>query len=85
MSAQAWEALSQWADDAARIERLTEGVANDVWSVCINGQLAVGRLGKRSDADLNCEAELLQYLNRQDSKARKRASRDCAPSECSNK
>lgn len=63
MSAQGWEALSQWGDDAARIERLTGGVANDVWSVRINGQLAVGRLGKRSDADLNWEAELLRYLN----------------------
>ena len=48
-----WEALDQWGDDVARIEPLTGGVGvNEVWSVRVNGQLAVGRLGKRSDADL---------------------------------
>jgi Ser/Thr protein kinase RdoA (MazF antagonist) len=36
-----------------------------VWSVRINGQLAVGRLGRRSDADLAWETELLQYLDRE--------------------
>ena len=40
-----WEALEQWGDDVARIEPLAGGVANDVWSVRVNGQLAVGRLG----------------------------------------
>ena len=39
-----WEALEQWGDDVTRIEPLTGGVANDVWSVRVNGHLAVGRL-----------------------------------------
>ncbi|MBC2806308.1 aminoglycoside phosphotransferase, partial [Rhizobium ruizarguesonis] len=26
-----WEAIGQWGEDAVRIERLTGGVANDVW------------------------------------------------------
>ncbi|MGO8039654.1 phosphotransferase [Rhizobium leguminosarum] len=60
-----WEALGQWGEDAVRIERLTGGVANDVWSVHVHGQIAVGRLGSRSDADLAWEAELLQYLDRE--------------------
>jgi Ser/Thr protein kinase RdoA (MazF antagonist) len=59
-----WEALEQWGDDVARIEPLAGGVANDVWSVRVNGELAVGRLGARSDADLAWEAELLQHLDR---------------------
>lgn len=57
-----WEALKLWGDDAVRVERLTGGVANDIWSVRIGGQLAVARLGKRSDADLGWEAGLLQHL-----------------------
>ena len=60
-----WEALKQWGDDVARIERLAGGVANDVWSVRVNGQLAVGRLGCRSDADLAWETDLLQRLDRE--------------------
>jgi Ser/Thr protein kinase RdoA (MazF antagonist) len=60
-----WEALEQWGDDAARIEPLTGGVANDVWSVRVNGQLAVGRLGARSDPDLAWETDLLQHLSRE--------------------
>src|SRR5690349_2940162 len=59
-----WEALEQWGDDVARIERLAGGVANDVWSVRVNGQLAVARRGARSDADLVWETELLVYLDR---------------------
>jgi hypothetical protein len=48
-----WEALGQWGDDVVRIESLTGGVGvNEVWSVRVNGHLAVGRLGQRSDADL---------------------------------
>ena len=47
-----WDALEQWDKDAVRIERLAGGIANDVWSVRVNGELAVGRLGSRSDADL---------------------------------
>ena len=59
-----WEALEQWGDEAARIEPLTGGVANDVWSVRVNEHVAVGRLGARSDADLAWETELLQHLDR---------------------
>lgn len=58
-----WEALGRWGEDAARIEPLTGGVANDVWSVRVHGKLAVGRLGSRSDADLAWETELLRYLD----------------------
>jgi len=60
-----WEALGQWGKDVARVERLAGGVANDVWSVRVNGHLAVGRLGARSDADLAWETELLQHLDRE--------------------
>src|SRR5437764_8994346 len=60
-----WEALDQWGDDVARIERLQTGVGNEVWSVRVNGQLAVGRLGRRGDADLSWETELLRYLHRE--------------------
>src|SRR3954453_21904574 len=59
-----WEALEQWGDDVARMEPLAGGVANEVWSVRVNGQLAVGRLGRRSDADLAWGTELLQHLAR---------------------
>ena len=60
-----WEALGQWGEDAVRIEPLTGGVANDVWSVRVHGQIAVGRLGSRTDADLAWETELLQHLDRE--------------------
>ena len=61
-----WEALDQWGDDVARIEPLTGGVGvNEVWSVRVSGQLAVGRLGRRSDADLAWETELLRHLDRE--------------------
>ena len=60
-----WEALEQWGDNVARIEPLAGGVANDVWGVRVNGHLAVGRLGARSDADLAWETELLQHLDRE--------------------
>ena len=59
------EALEQWGDDVARVEPLAGGVANDMWSVRVNGHLAVGRLGARSDADLAWETELLQHLDRE--------------------
>ena len=59
-----WEALGLWGNDAVRVERLKGGVANDIWSVRIGGELAVARLGKRGDADLAWEAELLQHLER---------------------
>ena len=62
-----WETLERWGDDVARIEPLTGGVGvNDVWSVRVNGQLAVARLGGRSDADLAWETALLQFLDRED-------------------
>jgi Ser/Thr protein kinase RdoA (MazF antagonist) len=59
-----WEALGQWGEDIVRIEPLTGGVADDVWSVRVHGELAVARLGTRSDADLAWETELLRYLDR---------------------
>jgi Ser/Thr protein kinase RdoA (MazF antagonist) len=59
-----WDALEQWGTDAIRVEPLAGGVANEVWSVRVNGQLAVGRLGRRSDADLAWETELLRHLDR---------------------
>ena len=60
-----WEALDQWGDDVARLEPLTGGVGvNEVWSVRVSGQLAVGRLGTRSDADLAWETDLLRHLDR---------------------
>ena len=60
-----WEALGQWGDDVVRVERLAGGVANDVWSLRIDGRLAVGRVGSRSDADLAWETGLLQHLDRE--------------------
>jgi Ser/Thr protein kinase RdoA (MazF antagonist) len=64
-----WEELGRWGDDVARIEPLTAGGVNEVWSVRVNGQLAVGRLGRRSDrrsdADLAWEMELLRHLDRE--------------------
>lgn len=60
-----WDALRHWGAEAVRIEPLAGGVANDVWSVRVQGSLAVARLGARSDADLAWEAELLQHLGRE--------------------
>src|SRR5918993_1483553 len=61
-----WEVLEQWGDDVVRIEPLTGGVGvNEVWSVRVNGHLAVGRLGHRSDADLAWETDLLRHLDRE--------------------
>ncbi len=60
-----WAALALWGDDVERIEPLAGGVANGVWSVRIKGQLAVARVGARSDADLRWETELLRYLDRE--------------------
>lgn len=57
-----WEALKYWGEDVRRLKRLAGGVANDVWSVELQGRLAVARLSTRSDADLAWETELLQYL-----------------------
>jgi Ser/Thr protein kinase RdoA (MazF antagonist) len=61
-----WAALEQWGDDVVRTEPLHGGVGiNQVWSVRVNGQSAVGRLGTRSDADLAWETDLLRHLDRQ--------------------
>src|SRR6202167_2642443 len=61
-----WEALEQWGDGVVRIEPLTGGGGvNEVWSVRVNGHLAVGRLGQRSDADLAWETDLLRHLDRE--------------------
>ena len=61
-----WEALGQWGDDVVRIEPLTGGVGvSEVWSVRVNGHLAVGRLGQRSDADLAWETGLLRHPGRE--------------------
>ncbi|WP_245664988.1 phosphotransferase enzyme family protein [Actinoplanes subtropicus] len=64
MSPVGWEALERWGADATRLEPLTGGVANDVWSVRVGGRLAVARLGARSDADLAWETGLLRHLDR---------------------
>ena len=58
-----WDALGQWGAGAARIEPLTGGVANDVWLVRVGGEVAVGRLGGRSDADLAWETGLMLHLD----------------------
>ena len=60
-----WEELGRWGEDATRLEPLAEGVANDVWTVRVDGHLAVGRLGTRSDADLAWETALLRHLDRE--------------------
>ena len=66
MQTMGWETLGHWGDDVARIEPLTGGVGvNEVWSVRFSGKLAVGRLGRRSDADLAWETELLRHLDRE--------------------
>jgi Ser/Thr protein kinase RdoA (MazF antagonist) len=59
-----WDALALWGPDAVRLAPLSGGVANDVWSVRVGGERAVARLGKRSDADLAWEADLLLHLDR---------------------
>lgn len=58
-----WTALELWGPRVTRIERLTGGVANDVWSIDVNGRPAVGRLGRRSDDDLAWEAALMRHLD----------------------
>ena len=58
-----WDALGLWGEDAIRLEPFSDGVANDVWRVRIDGRTAVARLGERSDADLAWETELLLHLD----------------------
>lgn len=59
-----WEALGRWGADAVRLDRLTGGVANEVWTVRVGGRTVVGRLGRRSDADLAWETDLLVHMDR---------------------
>ena len=61
-----WDALAAWGVDADRLEPLAGGVANEVWRVKVRGQVAVGRLGRREDADLAWEIGLLAHLARAD-------------------
>lgn len=60
-----WEALAWWGDDVARLEPLAGGVANQVWRVRVDGQVAVARLGTRGDTDLAWETDLLRHLDGQ--------------------
>ena len=60
-----WEALERWGDGVVRAEPLTGGAGvNEVWSLRVDGQPAVGRLGPRGDADLAWETGLLRHLDR---------------------
>ena len=65
MAGTGWAALRRWGEDAARLERLSGGVANEVYRVRVGDRLAVGRLGTRSDADLAWETDLLSFLARE--------------------
>lgn len=38
MAAFGWETLEQWGEDVVRIEPLAGGVANDVWSLRVQGK-----------------------------------------------
>lgn len=38
-----WEALKQWGGNAVRLEQLTGGMANEVWSVRLGGRPLLGR------------------------------------------
>lgn len=59
-----WAALRNWGKNVERIEPLKGGVANDVWSVKVDGEILVARRGLRSDEDLNWETQLLMFLIR---------------------
>jgi Ser/Thr protein kinase RdoA (MazF antagonist) len=59
-----WDALKLWGADTTRIEPLTGGSSNDVWSIRLGNRRAVARLGTRDDADMAWEVELLQHLDR---------------------
>lgn len=59
-----WDALSRW-DGAVRVAPLSGGAGvNQVWSVRVGGRQAVARLGRRGDADLAWETDLLRFLDR---------------------
>ena len=56
-----WEALGHWGHDVVRLEPLTGGAGdNEVWSVRVDGHLAVGRLGRRGAADLGWGTDRLR-------------------------
>ena len=57
-----WELLKQWGNSATQVEPLLVAWPT-MSSVRIDGKLAVGRLGTRSNADLDWEMNLLAYLN----------------------
>lgn len=59
----AWQALEHWGDDVVRLEPFTGGASGQVWSVRIDGRLAVARQGSRSDDDLAWETALLRHLD----------------------
>jgi Ser/Thr protein kinase RdoA (MazF antagonist) len=60
-----WELLEQWGDDVVRGQALTgRAGVNEVYNVRVGGHRAVGRLGRRSDADLAWETALLRHLDR---------------------
>lgn len=61
---QGWEALAHWGEDVSLVEPLTGGIANQVWSVRLRGEIVVGRLGSRSEEDLAWETDLLTHLDR---------------------
>lgn len=63
MTGMGWKALAEWGPMVERVERLTGGAANDVWTVRLGDRLVVGRLGSRSDDDLAWETDLLIHLD----------------------
>ena len=50
-----WQILEHWGPDARRLERLTGGVANDIWRVLIRGRVAVARLNPTSRTILSAK------------------------------
>jgi Ser/Thr protein kinase RdoA (MazF antagonist) len=60
-----WAALERWGSGAVRGRSLTGGAGvNEVFEVQVDGRRAVGRLGRRGDADLAWETDLLLHLDR---------------------
>jgi hypothetical protein len=56
-----WDALAAWGD-VEILRRFDGGIVNDVRLVNLDGTLAVARLGKRSEAALDWERNLLAHL-----------------------
>ena len=57
-----WEHLAEWGRAARVVDRLDQGMRNDVRTVEIDGHRRVGRLGSRSAEDLDWETALLVHL-----------------------